>query len=403
MTKFSARVPGDTQSQSSLDLYAPVKRGRRFLEDFRAKAQQYKRSIRWNGTYWQASWEFSGDGYVAEYGMEWFTTRLGCHLEEHIGSNTLWEGMVDEVDLTIGGSTMRKSLFDVRNAVRAIITDENGDTTEIPTWLENAASIADYGRREEILFLDQVTEEEATKRIEQYLANYGQPRATGLAINPDAEDKCVVRASGYVFTANNRYITVGDGTELDASTYLQNLISTDCEFLTIGSFVENPATVITGQEVPTRVWDEIKRVLQVRPLPTDPNFPDPPHVIQVRPGRIVDYSVMDVRPRYYWVERSLSADLAGAIAINPWLVEPGIVRATAWGPISAPLGSFLQQGNDLIVDEVTMGDGMEQASYSASEYDDAQFEVLMQQAEAGGGSGHGGSPKVPKEPREKPA
>lgn len=403
MTKFSARVPGDTQSQSSLDLYAPVKRGRRFLEDFRAKAQQYKRSIRWNGTYWQASWEFSGDGYVAEYGMEWFTTRLGCHLEEHIGSNTIWEGMVDEVDLTIGGSSMRKSLLDVRNAVRAIITDASGNTSEIATWYVNEASIADYGRREEILFLDQVTTDEAIERIEQYLANFAQPHPTGLAISPDAEDKCVVRASGYAFTMNNRYITVGDGSELAASTYITNLVETDCEFISAGSIATNTATVITGQEVPTRVWDEVKRVLPVRAAPADPNFPNPPYIVRIRPGRILDYEVMDVQPRYYWVNRSLSADLAGAVAVNPWLVEPGIVRATAWGPISAPLGSFLQQGNDLIVDEVTMGDGMEQASYSASEYDDAKFAALVEQAGAGAGSGPGGGPKVPKEPREKPA
>ena len=90
-----------------------------------------------------------------------FDTWLGCHLVEKVGGITTWEGMVTELELWHENVRRIRSLELMANAVRATYTamvwQPGGGYTyqnRWTGWTVNAQSIAQYGRREQVLELD---------------------------------------------------------------------------------------------------------------------------------------------------------------------------------------------------------------------------------------------------------
>ena len=68
------------------------------------------------GGYWRGSFIITGDqARLAKF----FYERLACHLVERWGGMVTWEGMIYEMDLTIGGTTRRRSLDLMANYVTA--------------------------------------------------------------------------------------------------------------------------------------------------------------------------------------------------------------------------------------------------------------------------------------------
>lgn len=362
-------------SKQFLEVRQPSAMGGRFVENFRDKATNYRRTIRLVGGFWQAQWDFSGETYDADYGRHWFYNRLGFDMREMIGGFTTWRGMVDEIDLYEGGMAMRRSLMPVINAVRAIYTDGVGNLYEVAAWEEDDLSIAKYGRRELILVMDKVFLAQVEEEMANTLAEYADPKPVFHSVADSSEDKCVVRASGYVYSTNFQYITIGDGeTQVDTSTYITNLITTDCDLLSTGNIAANTEDIIHGQDRPTKVWDELVRALGVRA-----DEETPPHTINVTNENELDYFQIDVNPKYYWINRSLQAHIGGRSGINPWMVTPGVVRDPAWGALSAPASSYLQQGNDVLLEEVSMSDDAEQPGMTSTRFEDAQLASLMGQ------------------------
>uniref|UniRef100_A0A6M3KRA7 Uncharacterized protein n=1 Tax=viral metagenome TaxID=1070528 RepID=A0A6M3KRA7_9ZZZZ len=90
-----------------------------FVADLTRAAADWKRSIRDIGGYWMGSFSITGDA-VALY--DFFDNWLGYHLQEKVGSQISWEGMVYEMELSAGSFRRRRSLDDLYNAGNATYT-----------------------------------------------------------------------------------------------------------------------------------------------------------------------------------------------------------------------------------------------------------------------------------------
>jgi len=91
----------------TLRLFTGVKQGLGYVTDISRAAQDWKRTIRLQGGFWQGS--FRVEGTLAEL-QEWFFNRLGYHVEERSGGAVTWEGMIYELELTAHGVRRRRSL-----------------------------------------------------------------------------------------------------------------------------------------------------------------------------------------------------------------------------------------------------------------------------------------------------
>ena len=111
-----------------------------FIEDITAKAIGWRRSIRAQGGYWQGEFSLTGD---IQYLSTWFYQYLGYHIDEASAGKTTWEGLIYEIDLSIQGSTKRRSLDTMLNnwRVRYINTENEialttaaSNSTSISVW-----------------------------------------------------------------------------------------------------------------------------------------------------------------------------------------------------------------------------------------------------------------------------
>lgn len=79
-------------------------------------ATDWRRSIRANGGYWLGSFSMQGDEAAL---LDAFNRWLGFHVQERSAGKTSWEGLIYEMDLTLGGIKRRRSLDLLYNAVQS--------------------------------------------------------------------------------------------------------------------------------------------------------------------------------------------------------------------------------------------------------------------------------------------
>jgi len=105
----------------TLRLYTPLALGTpTFRFDLTRYAQNWKRSIRAVGGYWQGSFRLTGAvSDLAQAFDQW----LGYHVQERSGGGTTWEGLVYEMDLTVGGVKRRRSFDLMANSVKSTYVD----------------------------------------------------------------------------------------------------------------------------------------------------------------------------------------------------------------------------------------------------------------------------------------
>lgn len=356
----------------SLRLFEPTLYGGRFIEDFGGRCQNYQHTLRLVGGCWQAEWEFVPPVLTADYGDEWFFNRIGSHFEERLGALVIWSGIVDEIDYWFGGWGQRMNLLNVRNRIKTVYVDDAGASQET-VWVEDAASVAKFGRIEEILELDQSDDVKATAEAESLLAARAWPTPEPLGINKGSDDKLTVRASGYVFTANYRFVSVGDGTAQAIGDYVRDIVEADMPFLTPGRIEANAIETFSGTVVPTRAYEEVRNLLLQRADPAEP-----PYTLYVDPNRRFNYYQISSAPSYFWENRLLTDRIGGQGVADPWLVVPGVIRNARRGPLSAPPGSFLEDGRDMLILEVTMKQGNEQPIITTTEFSDAAIMAAFQ-------------------------
>src|SRR3990167_5193621 len=162
--------------ERNLILKTPVVYGTpNFVRNISQEAVNWRRSVRRDGGYWLGSFTWLGDAVRLS---KYFNEFLSFHFEEIAGGKT-WEGLIYEMDLTINGITRRRSLDMLYNYVSVKYNDET-DTNQDSTASSNAASIARYGRREELLLLDNYPQAAAEQQRDAFLKENAWPWPRGV-------------------------------------------------------------------------------------------------------------------------------------------------------------------------------------------------------------------------------
>jgi len=177
----------------------------------------WKRSIRANGGSWQGEVNLTGNiNSLAER----FYTWLGYHVEETCRGVKTWSGLVYEMELSYSGITRRRSLDLMANYISVYYVDP-ARVEHQTAWASQAQSIARYGRKEEIDWLDDMTAPAAVAQRDRMLAEMAWPWARPLSISTPGEVTLTVVVCGYAFTSNWRYATQNTefDTEQGALTY----------------------------------------------------------------------------------------------------------------------------------------------------------------------------------------
>ena len=350
----------------TMELFTPLAQGARHVESFRARAVNYERGDRFFFGPWRAKWEFldePGKALDRDYAWDWALTRLGYHYEERIGRIVPWSGIVQEVDLFLDGDGVRYSIVDLANRIRVVYTDEN-KVAQVTSWYTDAASIAKYGQRDDEVTLekDSATAAEAARHAQIKLAQRAWPTVEPLAMDAKTPNSVKITAMGYVASLHWRYLTIASGT-YTVTNFLATAIQTDAtiaagssdRFVSLGRMETNSEITHIGQYGLATIWEGLKGVINLRP---DPN--GPPFVSRVSGNRRLDYYQVDPEPIYRWKDRSIVQRAGGRGSLNPWLIRPHIIRSERAVRSSSPPDSWLLDGRDRVMAEVTMADGLTQ-------------------------------------------
>ena len=336
-------------------------------------ARRYQQSTRRIGGYWQAGFTIDPSDDVSDsYLVQWFD-RIGFGFQSRLGGAITWSGLIWELELALDGIKERRDYGKIFNAVKVIYTDSDGNS-QATSWYTNDASIAEYGRRELIIPLDDVSATEAQTKAQDELVKTAYPAAETIALGSQVRDGLTVTCAGLAFTANNRYVTAGDGSEDNVSTYIQEIIETDCDFLKVGRIQENTLQVVKAFDAPIRAWDALTDLADIGDGST-------PFVIYVDSDGYVHYHQASNTPLYEWRGKNgggLTTRLGGR---SPWAYWPGVVRNLKRPSSAPPPGSFLADGRDIWVAEIGMSDGASEPTIKPDGFDPADIERAVAQNE----------------------
>jgi len=356
----------------ALRLFPPVLSGDTGqVEPLENAARNWSRSIRVQGGPWQGS--FSLQGSLA-YLQTFFYSRLGYHIEEHIGNLCTWEGLVYEMELTVAGVRRRRSLDLVSNRVRVDYTGTGGAGAST-SWATVSESVSRYGQKDEILSMSggRYVAATANSRRDTYLAERGWPWARTVAVERPGEPRLQVSVCGYIFTANWRYVTAADNGTGNADVWISNVVSTDCEFLSAGIIKTNTLQVERTLNGDKRAWDLIQEIVGL-------GDGTQPWRFYVEPGRTVRYEEIDVSPRYYLRRGGVYTQVGRRDTVNPWLVQPGVFRDAEYPMRRAEPGApWLADVRDIWVEEVEVGVESGLQLKPGDEYSEAELLAAVQE------------------------
>jgi hypothetical protein len=360
-----------------------------FARDISNDATGWRRSIRRDGGYWQGSFKLTGDFSDLH---TFFYQYLGGHLEEKSNGFVTWEGLLYEMELSVGGVTRRRSLDLLYNKVTTrYINEDNENITGTPA--SNATSIAKYSTREELLLLDGYTETAANTRRDTFLNEHCYPwaRAVGAGLG-GGEATLNVVAAGYALTTNWQYAgtAVADGGTVNLSDYMGTIVAAHCPLVYTGGIAANTLQVVKTTNVPARAWDLMMDLVDLG------GTVGAPYRAYVGNGRRFYYEQIGTAPEYYLRNGGLYGSPGGRVEADPWAVQPAVVRDMSW-PVSAyDKGSWLLDGRDFYIEEVEVSDPgvlvLKTDLFEESEILAAQqaYQIQLEQ-ESGGGMGAAGS------------
>jgi len=328
-----------------------------FARNISQEATNWRRSIRRDGGYWMGSFTIVADPI---YMGKFFNEYLGFHFEEIAGGKT-WEGLIYEMDLTINGITRRRSLDLLYNSV-AVKYNDTADVAQPPVYETNAASISRYGQREEILLLDNYPQTAAEQYRDTYLRENAWPwaRVVGVKLQSKADknrtkDSLDVTVAGYIYTANWRFESVGDDTDDNVSTWITDIVATDCEFIQAGNITVNTTQVRKETNMPERAWDVIVELTDLGGL--DAFSFAVPYRFYVDNDRRAYYEQISTIPLYSIRDGELYSGPGGSSLASPWKVRPAVVRDYDYPGRILEVDAWLDDGRDFYVSEVEFGDG----------------------------------------------
>lgn len=367
--------PGLTMRDVQLFCNIPPLQGAGLVDAERLNkaARRYYRSIRRIGGPWVAGFDIGLSSEVsATYLLEWFHNRLGFGFQDRVGGAIMFAGLVWQVEMEFDGVKERRDYGLIFNAIKSLYIDADGNN-QVTSWYTNDASIAEYGRRELIIPLDGVSATVAQTKCQSELTKTAYPAAEAIAIgSKNTADSVTVTATGLAFTANNRYVTAGDGSEVDVSAYVQNIVEADCDFLRAGYIQENTLQVVSGFNQPMRAWDALVELAEL-------GDGTRPFVIYVDGNGYVNYHQADNAPKYEWRGR-VGGGLRNRLgAHSPWQMQPGVVRNLTRPSSAPPPGSFLADGRDIWIAEIEMRDDADAPTMKPDGFDPAAIAAAVEQ------------------------
>lgn len=343
-----------------------------FVEDITSKAIGWRRSIRAQGGYWQGEFSLTGD---VQYLARWFYQYLGYHIDERATGRTSWEGMIYEMDFTTAGVSRRRSLDMLYNSIRVRYIDTNNEIA-LTTAASDSTSIGMYGQRDQIWPVDGQDQAAAEAVRDSILQEYMYPyaRTVGTTIGEQGETSLLVRVCGYSFTGNWRYETAGDNTDDNLSDWLSEIISTDCEFLSVGKIESNTLQVRKETRIDMRAWDVITKLLEM-------GSSDQPVRAYVDNERRFNYETIDTTPQYFKRGDGLFGSAGANLEINPWQVHPAVVRDLTYPVSKVELGAWLDDARDWYISEVEvwdLGEGETKLVLKSEEYEESEILIAQE-------------------------
>jgi len=364
-----------------LGFFTPVVQGTPVFALDVSHAENWRRSIRRDGGYWMGTFSITDTIFKLS---QIFYEFLGFHFEERSQGQTTWEGIAYELDLNVNGVIRRRSLDMMYNHVWSMYNDDS-DNVQTSSAVQGTASINRYGRREEVLYLDGYPTAAAESRRDTYLKEYQWPYPRVVGVNRPRRDEAAelkVTVAGYAFTANWRFETAGDASTDDASTWVQEIIDTDCEFIDVGSLESNTTQVKKDTNVPMRAFDQL---IEITDLGDENDTDNTPWRFYIDNQRKAYYRAIDNEPYYFLKKGGLYTAVGGNTMTNPWQVKPTVIKDLDFPAGKPNFDSFLDDARDFYASEVEFGDGLTRPLLKTDYFEESEYlaarEALRQQWE----------------------
>lgn len=371
----------------ALLLFSSILSGQQYVAEFSAMAKGYRRTIRFDGGYWKATWTLHRP--IQEL-LKWFHEYLGHHVEEWAGGEKTWEGLVYEMTLNDGKTSRTRSLDTMFNYVTATYIDSAGNVGTT-TAASEAQSIARYERREELLSMDNFEQAEAEARRDLHLLRSAYPWSrpdsgvANVSLDEIGGPYLEVTACGYVFAANWRYVSTADGATGNISAWVDSIIGTDCPLLQKGKIESNTFQKKRLLEIPQRAWDTIQELLEVG------DGAGGLWRAWVGNDRRLSYERVSTTPNYYIKGGQVFRGSGQGMALNLYKIKPGVYRDIEYPVRRQEYGSWYEQAGDFITEEISVGD-RSGLTWSALDFSDVEqlaavqeYEQMLEDEAASGG------------------
>lgn len=263
----------------------------------------------------------------------------------------------DDVILLGWGDIVAETDWTVVDATGAIVSHINA-----------SPSVVSYGRKEEMLLLDNYPQATAEAYRDTVLRQYNEPAAHAVSVARPGEARLDITVVGYVATMNWLYQTSGDGSNGNLSDWLEDLVGSDfgltelhggsdtaagdCQFVKVGNVASNTLQVNKKSTVDARTWDIIQELIDIGIEDSDAAGEYTPAHGWVDVGRLFHYGQVEDEPRYYIRHDGIYDKAGSRKAVSPQHIRPAVFRDMTY-PVRRELPhSFLQQSRDMLVIEV---------------------------------------------------
>lgn len=257
-----------------------------------------------------------------------------------------------------------------------------------PTQLNTAYTVNDesvdrYGRIEHtITQTASGSQANAQQAVDMMLQERAWPVAFPVAISQQDQGAVLdITCCGYIITADWQESEVELGGEVDLSQAIDDLVTTDCPFLTVGQIDENTLQVDDQDLSGTTPRQRIDKLVSLGDASLNL------YRAYVGPGRLFYYvKIDDLTPTYHLMPDGIRANLSGPL-LEPWEVHPGVMRDETYPVQTAEEGSQFNDARDMLVTERRAAPGMVIPDLRTANLSDADVYVA-QLAASGGENGN---------------
>lgn len=340
-------------SDYKLTAFTPILEGQAFLAEITAAVEDWWRIYAFRGGPWLGGFRMRGEKRTLE---QWFYEQLGAHIVEESYGDKSWYGMAWTFDFVypdklnwnrIGkrGRRLRRSYDALVNRAKLKYTDPDTNSTGETSWSTNAASITRYGRKDDILY-QEIETGNANDSLLDFLGLAGEIEPEFVGVENDVDEPYLdVTVTGYVGTAQMRFIETDDDSSDTVSGWVNAILNTDCEFLSVGRITSNSKAITRTVRSPMRAWSQIEALLDMKDASGNR------YNVTIDPTLAAHYEVWQPDPvGFFWNGRFVSTAFED-LEEKPRLIKPGIYRdlLRAETHVLQDTERFFQSPNDFFV------------------------------------------------------